>query len=188
MNETLKTIKQRRSVRTYLDKQVSDDELKTIIEAGLYAPNSGGNIEENICFTVIQNRNILNKINVLAKEAAGQTDMDHLKRLGNDETFNCLYNAPVLIIVSYREKTMCPEIDCSAATENMLLAAESAGLGGCWLYFPLMAFQSSCGKELLKELKIADGFKPYTSMAIGRKGSGVINVPERKARHIFYIK
>ncbi|MDR0718320.1 MAG: nitroreductase family protein, partial [Treponema sp.] len=44
-NEILKTIKQRRSIRNYKDKQISDDELKTIIEAGVYAPNGSGQLE-----------------------------------------------------------------------------------------------------------------------------------------------
>jgi nitroreductase len=187
-NEVLKIIKQRRSIRNYQEKQISDNDLNIIIDAGLYAPNSGGNIEQNICFTIIQDKNILDKINFMAKGFAKQMDMEHLKKLGEDEKFNCLYNAPTLIIISYREKTVCPEIDCSAATQNMLLAVESLGLGGCWLYFPLMAFNSNQGEKLLMELKIIKGFKPYTSIIVGHKEKNEINIPERKTENIFYIK
>jgi nitroreductase len=114
--------------------------------------------------------------------------MEHLEKLGKYENFNCLYNAPTLIIISYREETVCPEIDCSAVTQNMLLAVESVGLGGCWLYFPLMAFNSNQEKNLLQELKISKGFKPYTSIIVGYKGNDKIYVPERKTENIFYIK
>ena len=39
MNETIENIKTRRSIRKFRDEQISDEELKTILEAGTYAPN-----------------------------------------------------------------------------------------------------------------------------------------------------
>jgi nitroreductase len=102
-NETIKIIKQRRSTRNYRDKQVTDNDLNTIIEAGLYAPNGGGNIEQDIYFTIIQNRDMLGKINRLAKEFAKQSEMSRLQKLGNNDNFNCLYNAQTLIIISYKK-------------------------------------------------------------------------------------
>jgi nitroreductase len=140
MNEMLKTIKQRRSTRSYRNEPVSDDALNAIIEAGMYAPNGGGDIERNIHFTVIQNRDVLREINMLAKDTAIQSDMSWLRELGGRGDFDCLYNAPVLILISYNEEAVCAVYDCSAVTQNMLLATESLGLGSCWLYFPLQAF------------------------------------------------
>jgi nitroreductase len=69
-NETIKIIKQRRSVRQFSKKQISEDHLQTVINAGLYAPSGGTNFEEDIYFTVIQDKSILHKINSLAKEMA----------------------------------------------------------------------------------------------------------------------
>jgi nitroreductase len=60
-NETIKIIKQRRSIRNYKNKQISDKDLDIIIETGHYAPNGGGNIETDIYFTIIQNENMLKK-------------------------------------------------------------------------------------------------------------------------------
>lgn len=55
-------------------------------------------------------------------------DFEHLRELGNDGKFNCLYGAPTLIIISGDEKSPVPlDADCAAATENLLLAAESIG-------------------------------------------------------------
>jgi nitroreductase len=70
----------------------------------------------------------------------------------------------------------------------MLLAAESIGLGSCWLYFPLQAFDNDKNGELIKELKISQGFKPITSMVLGYKENDEINIPERKTKNIYYIK
>jgi nitroreductase len=186
-NEILKTIKQRRSIRNYKDKQISDDELKTILEAGMYAPNGSGQLEDYVHFAVIQNKNMLDKINHLAKDFVKKAEIEGLVELGNNEHFNCLYNAPTFIIVSYNENWAQPETDCAAVTQNILLAAESTGLGGCWLYFPLQAFYAEQGKELLKELKIPDGYKPVTSMVIGYKADEKINIPKREIKNISYI-
>jgi nitroreductase len=187
-NEVIKNIKERRSIRNYTEKQIPDNDLNTIIEAGIYAPNGGGDIENDIYFTIVQNKNVLNKLNSLAKEAAKQTDMEWLKELGNNKDFNCLYNAPTLIIISYKENSPCGIYDCSAVTQNMLLAAESLGLGSCWLYFPLQAFEKDRNGELLKELKIPQKYKPITSMIIGYKENNETNIPKRKTENIFYIK
>jgi nitroreductase len=70
----------------------------------------------------------------------------------------------------------------------MLLASESIGLGACWLYFPLQAFDGDKKDELLNELKIPNGFKPFTSMIVGYKENNEINIPEREIKNIFYIK
>ncbi|MDR1836223.1 MAG: nitroreductase family protein [Treponema sp.] len=177
-NETLRTIKQRKSIRDYKNKQISDDELKVILEAGIYAPNGSGQLEDYIHFAVIKNKNVLNKINNFAKEFAKQSEMEWLKNYGNEPNFNCLYN----------EDWIQPEIDCAAATQNILLAAESIGLGGCWLFFPLQAFYSEHGKKLLNELKIPDGYRPITSMIIGYKADEKINIPQREIKNISYIK
>jgi nitroreductase len=187
-NEILRIIKQRRSIRIYHDKQISDEELKTILEAGVYAPHGSGQLEDYVHFAVIQNKSILERINHLAKDFVRKAKIEGLAELGNDEHFNCLYNAPTFIIVSYSETWIQPETDCAAVTQNILLAAESIGLGGCWLYFPLQAFYSEEGKNLLKELKIPDGYKPITSMIIGYKTDEKINIPKREIKNISYIK
>jgi nitroreductase len=187
-NETIGIIKQRRSVRNYAEKQVSEDDLRIIIDAGMYAPNGGGNIEQDIYFTVIQNGNILSKINMSAKDFAKRSGREWLKELGNNNDFNCLYNAPVLIIVSYKKDSVCAVYDCSAVTQNMLLAAESIGLGACWLYFPLQAFDADGSEALLKELRIPNEYKPVTSIIAGYKESAEINIPVRKTENITFIK
>jgi nitroreductase len=187
-NEILRAIKQRRSIRNYKDKQISDNELKTILGAGVYAPHGSGQLEDYVHFAVIQNKNMLEKINHLAKDFVQKAKVEGFAELGNDEHFNCLYNAPTFIIVSYNEAWIQPETDCAAVTQNILLAAESIGLGGCWLYFPLQAFYSERGKDLLKELKIPDGYKPITSMIIGYKADERINTPKREIRNISYVK
>lgn len=187
-HDIIEIIKQRRSVRSYTGKQISKADLNVIIEAGIYAPSGGGNIEKDIFFTIIQNKAILRKINFMAKEFAKKSKMTWLKELGSNESFDCLYNAPMLIIVSYKTESVCAVYDCSAATQNMLLASESLGLGSCWLYFPLQAFECESGHELLQEIQIPKGYKPITSMIVGYKENNDKNIPARKTENIIFIK
>lgn len=186
VNETLKIIKQRRSIRNFKVEQIKEEELQAVLEAGLYAPNAG---DQAWHFTVIQNRELLNRLNLAAKEGAKQLGFEHLRELGNNEKFNCLYSAPTLIIVSGSEQAQVPlEADCAAAAQNLLLAAESLGLGSCWIFFVLLAFNSPQGSELLKILKIPEGYKPYNSVVLGYKKAAVVYVPDRKPNLITYIR
>ncbi|WP_269849065.1 nitroreductase family protein [Methanosarcina horonobensis] len=79
VNETLKTIKQRRSIRSFKDEQIREEELQAVLEAGLYAPNAG---DQSWHFTVVQNRELLDRLNLAAKEVAKQMEMEHLRKLG----------------------------------------------------------------------------------------------------------
>lgn len=186
VNETLKIIKQRRSIRSFKDEQIKEEELQAVLEAGLYAPNAGGQAWH---FTVIQNKELLDRLNIAAKEAAKQHDFEHLKELGNNENFNCLYGAPTLVIISGNELAPIPlDADCAATTQNLLLAAESIGLGSCWIFFVLLAFYSPQGPELQKELKIPEGYKPYDSAVLGYKKEKIIYIPNRKSNLITYVR
>jgi nitroreductase len=185
-NETLKIIKQRRSIRSYKAEQIKDEELQAMLEVGLYAPNAG---DQAWHFTIVQNKALLDRLNLAAKEAAKQMDMEHLRALGNNAEFNCLYGAPTLILVSGNEQ--CPvqlDADCAAATENMLIAAESLGIGSCWIFFVLMAFMSAQGPELRKELKIPEGYRPYDAAVFGYKNAPAPKAPDRKPDLATYIR
>jgi nitroreductase len=185
VNETLKIIKQRRSIRSYKDEQIKDEEVQAVLEAGQYAPNAG---DQAWHFTVIQNRELLERLNLAAKEGAKLTDLEHLKQLGSDANFHCLYRAPTLIIVSGNEQAPIPlDADCAAAAQNMLLAAESIGLGSCWIFFVLLAFNSPQGTEL-RELLIPAGYKPYYACLLGYKQDDAQPARDRKSNLITYIR
>jgi nitroreductase len=183
-NDTLEIIKQHRNIRSYKEEQITDEVLSAVLEAGCYAPYAG----DEIChFTVIQNKDMLERLNMAAKEAATNTEEEHLQNLGRDENFHCLYGAPTLIIISGKEGALAPEEDCAAAIQNMLLAAESVQLGSCWIFFVLFAFLSSAGTELRMELKIPDGYKPHASLILGYKAAEG-EVPDKKLIQITYIR
>jgi nitroreductase len=185
VNETLDVIKRRRSVRSYTGEQITEEELQAVLEAGLCAPHAA---DQAWHFTVVQNRELLDRLDLAAREAARQMGVPHLSELADDPAFHTLHRAPTLIIVSGEEQSPVPlEADCAAATENMLIAAESLGLGSCWIFYVMMAFMSPQGPELREALRIPAGYKPYDAAVFGYKKGAVAGAPERKPNLITYL-
>ena len=118
MNNTVKTIFERKSVRSFENKVLSKEQLELIVKAGMAAP-SARNLQP-WAFIIITDRNTLNTL------------ADRLPYA------KMLYEATAAIVVcGIPEKSGdSPEgywvQDCSAATQNILLAIESMGLGVVW--------------------------------------------------------
>ncbi len=186
-NETLSVIRRRRSCRSYSPRQVAQGELNAVLDAALCAPSAGGGADA--ChLAVVQNRAMLCRLDDAAKDAAAHSGTEHLARLGTAPDFHCLYGAPTLIVVSGRDDSPAPESDVAAAVENMLLAAESLGLGACWIYFVLQAFDAADGGALRETLQIPAGYRPFASVALGYAEAPPAGAPERDASNISFLK
>lgn len=131
MNETLKTIKARRSVRAYTAQQVSEGDLNTILEAATLAP-SGMNYQ-NWHITAVQNEEVLAEINRLIKQAFGKSDNPLWLERSQSDSYCCYYHAPTLIVVSGKADDVLAQNDCACALQNIFLAATSLGLSSCWI-------------------------------------------------------
>lgn len=184
-NETLETIKSRRSTRAFGPGQVGDEALAAIVEAGTYAPHGGG---EAWHFTVIQNAAVLEQLDRLAKEYAAGCGLPWLEALGRDGDFQSTYGAPTVILVSGKEAGPSAEADTAAATQNLLLAAESLGLAACWGYFVTQAFLTEEGKAGRGELGIPEGYRVYTSVMLGHPAGEVPVAPPRKGGTVTYVR
>jgi nitroreductase len=109
------TIFTRRSIREYTEEAVDEDEVKMLLEAAMAAPSASNRKPWH--FVVVTERRIL----------------DNLARV--HPYGKMLLNAPLCIAVCGDTQTS-PRFwvqDCSAATENLLLAAAALGLGAVWL-------------------------------------------------------
>jgi len=119
MNETLKTIFARKSVRAFTEEPVSTETLETIIRAGMAAPSAVDKRPWE--FIVVTDRQILKQL----------ADVLPFARMTATA-------AAAVIVAGDIKKQFCGEdadywiVDCSAATENILLAAESLGVGAVW--------------------------------------------------------
>lgn len=187
MNKTIDTILNRRSIRSYKKDQILDEELDLILEAGKYAPSAMN--WQSWHFTVIQNPELLDKLNNYLKAfllKSGNKDMaDRLK----SKEFNIFYNAPTLIVVSGTKDAIAPQIDCALSIQNMFLAAESVGIGSCWIHAVSMGLTATVeGKVLAKELKIPEGYTIYGSAVFGYKTEPNPPALPRKPNTVTIIK
>lgn len=152
MNETIKTILNRRSVRSYQQKQISDEELNMILKAGTYAPSAMN--QQSSHFTVIQNKEVINELVTLGKEAINQNR-------------NPFYDAPTVILVFAKKDNIAPIHDASLAIENMFLAAASLNIGSCWIHCVNRIFNTEKGKELQKKIDVSDEYMIVGSCILG---------------------
>lgn len=186
MNETLKNIRNRRSIRAFLPEQLKDMDLQAILEAGIYAPSASN--QQPWHFTVVQNKDILDRLNVAFKDIAAKSDNEYIRRFADNEKFHVFYNAPSVVFVSGEEKNNYAAVDCGAAVENMLIAAESLGLGSCWIGLIAYLLNSEEGAEFMKELGIPKGFKQIHAVCFGNKKINRTNAPTRRENTVNYIK
>jgi nitroreductase len=174
MNQTIDTIKNRRSVRNYSPEQIKDEELENILETAIYAPT--GHNDQPWHFTIIQNQDLINEINEGAKEAMKQMEVEWISRLGSLKDFNIFHRAPTILIVSGRRDATTPLVDCAAAVQNILLAAESMDIGSCWIGFARFYF---INPENKKKLKIPDDHEVHFGVSLGYKIKENPKAPER---------
>jgi len=182
MNQVLQTIKSRRSIRKYLPEQLKDAELQAILEAGAYAPSAHN--EQSWHFTVIRNKELLDRMSSKAKKLMAAQETDWVKTMGTNKLFHVFYHAPVVIVVSMRKSAMSPMVDCSAAIENMLLAAESLDIGSCWIGLARYYFSI---REELPRLKIPEGYEPCYAVTLGYKDQRPSKALPRKEGAVSYI-
>jgi len=184
MNEILNAIKNRRSIRSYETEQIDQKDLDLILEAGIYAPTAHN--DQPWHFTVIQNREKIQYINDKSKELMSKSNVEWIKNMGINPKVNIIYNAPTLIIVSGRKDAVAPLVDCSAAIENMLIAAESLNIGSVWLGLVRFFFEL---KDEVEKLGIPENYKPYYGLALGYKADTKnLTAPKRNLNVINYIK
>ncbi|MGL4449844.1 MAG: nitroreductase family protein [Sarcina sp.] len=186
MNEVIKTILNRRSTRVFTEEAVSEELIQEAIKAGLSAP-SGHNMQP-WHFTVITNKDILDMLSRETKNMNKDHTDDFIKKVSNNEKYHVFYNAPVGIIVSGKEGAMTVQSDVAAASENILLAAESLGLGGCWIGFITLLFMSDRGDEFKKKLNIPEGFNPMHGLVLGHKKVQNSKETEKREGTVIFIK
>ena len=148
-----------------------------MLDAGLAAPS--GHNERSCWFTVVRNADRIREISDGGKEAMRMIPLSWIAELGNNPNFHIFHTAPTVIIVSARKDAVSPLPDACAAIENMLIAAESLGLGACWIGFAKFYFSSP---ERDRKFGIPEGYEVHYGVALGNKPDGPIpDPPERKS-------
>lgn len=172
MNEVIKNIVERRSIKKYKNIPVEESLINEIAMAGTYAP-SGMNRQSPIILAVTNHevRDTIASINA--------------KIMGVDR--DPFYGAPVVLVVLADKNSPTRVYDGSLVMENMMLAAHSLGLGSCWIHRAKETFETEEGKEILKNLGIEGEYEGIANCILGYPGE-VKEASPRKENYIYKIK
>lgn len=153
MNEVIKNIKTRHSVRKFKSDPVEKSLIAEITDAGLYAA-SGMNRQSPIIIAVT-NRELRDRLMKMNAAVMGRDGTDPF------------YGAPVILVVLAKKDAPTHVYDGSLVLGNMMLAAHSLGLSTCWIHRAKEEFESAEGKEILKELGIEGDYEGIGHLALG---------------------
>ncbi len=188
-NSVIGNIKTRRSVREYTDKDVSDEDIKTIIDAGVHAPSGFDN--QPWFFVVVKNREMMKRMSdhckprLLAQLEDVTDDMvvAFKKELAKEE-FSIFYDAPVLIIVLGNNASITADYDCALCAENMMLAAHSMGIGSCWIGTGCFIQDNP---EILEELGITPDYRVIAPIVFGYPVEGTRET-DKKEPEVVWVR
>ena len=186
LNDTIRSILARRSIRSYTSTPVEKDKIDLILQCAQFAP-SGMN-RQPWHFTVVTNRTILDQISAENKKALQQSDDEGVRLRAQDPKFDSFRGAPMAVIVSAEDQGAYTAADCANTVENMTVAAQSLGLGSCYLGSFKLAMQTPDGAFLLDLLKIPEGYTPLYALAIGYGNEILGERAPRRANTITWIE
>lgn len=166
-------IKSRRSTRKFRNKNVPEEMINQILEAGRYAP-SGGN-SQSTHFIVIESEEVLNKLAELAREEFAKMEVTEntykslVNSINASKKGNYIfhYNCPVLIVTANKRDYGNNIADCACALENMMLMANALDLGSVWINQLKWLNENPVLIETMKNLGLADDESVYGALAVG---------------------
>lgn len=172
-NETLDTIRSRRSCRSYQPTQITEEELSAVLEAGTYAASAMGRQSARIL--VVQDpadRALLTRMNA----AVMGTDSDPM------------YGAPTILVVLADANARNAVQDGSLVMGNLMLAAASLGLGSCWISRAREMFDTPEGKALLRRWGVEGDWIGVGNCILGYPAADPKPAAPRKPDYILRVK
>ena len=149
--EAIEVLMKRRSVRSFKPEQITDAELKTVLDAGIMGPTARG----------LQRPFVVAVQDKAARDAVAALNA----KVGNMQG-DPYYGAPTIILVLAPDDQFGP-LDSSALETNMLNAAYACGLGSCWIHRAHQMFETEEGKALLRQWGLDESLAGFCSIALG---------------------
>jgi nitroreductase len=173
MGDTLKDLKERRSIRKYKAEQIKDSELDTVLEAGTWAA-SGAGAQPSVM--------------VVLQDAARIAHLEKLnaKVMGKAEA-KPFYGAPTVVTVLADKARPTWVDDGNMVIANLINAAHAVGLGSCYIYRAKGIFDGEEGKALLKEWGLGENYGGVGHVLLGYADENPKPAP-RKSAYIIKIR
>lgn len=175
MNEVIKAMKERRSIRKFKPDMPKRDELAQISDAGLYAASGRG--RQAVKTVVVTNKEQRDRLSEANREIGGW-----------QKGFDPFYGAPAIIIV-LADKTVPTYIyDGSLVMGNLMLAAHSLGLGSIWIHRAREEFETDEWKKLLADLGIEGEWEGIGHCAVGYIDGDAPDAAPRKDNRVYFAE
>ncbi len=173
MGDLRETILHRRSIRRFEARQIEEDALRQILEAGLYAPSAGG--RQGVLFAVCQdpetNEHLgrIKRANSRPRMASGDQYVSREQpSIADDPGIkSAFYGAPTVITLFAPKQFLFAAEDCACAAENMMLMADDLGIGSCYIGQGWTAFADPFGQETLRRWNIRSDYYAVMQLLLG---------------------
>ena len=163
MNDFIRMILDRASIRAFTDEPLREEQIQALIDVALAAPN-GGN-RQNWHFIFCTDRGAMQQLEddlVAGIKASGNEQMIRLQQSRNWRIF---FNAPLLVWITTKDGAS--PVDAGIAGENIVLAAQSMGLGSCFIGGATSCFTGDKSALYRQLFRIPDGYLVHCGIAIG---------------------
>jgi Nitroreductase len=172
-NETLRVLKERRSVRAFKPQQITDAELEAVLEAGTYAPSGMG--KQSCRIIAVQNKEDIAQLSKMNAAVMGAATDPY-------------YGAPTILLILAGTDAPTPEENGCATTTYLTVAAASLGLGTCWVNRERQMFESDEGKTLLQKWGVTGEYVGVAACALGYPEGDLPAAAPRKEGRIVRVK
>ena len=180
MNETIQTLKTRRSVRNLSDKPVEKELIEQIIDAGLWAPSGiGAQAPIIVAVTNKELRDRLSTMNADVMRAAGR---------GPAGEFDPFYGGPVVLVVLSNKAVPTYVYDGALVMGNLMNAAKSLGVDSIWIHRAKEEFESEEGKAILAELGVEGDYEGIGHCVLGYAETPAGEGAARKENRVFWAE
>ena len=175
MNEIIKAMEERRSIRKFKPEMPKKEDLQQIVEAGLYAANGMG--RQATITVAVTNKELRDKLSAINCKIGGWA-----------ESVDPFYGAPAILIVLAEKDWRNRVYDGSLVMGNMMLAAHSLGLGSIWIHRAKEEFEMPEYQQLLKELGVEGEWEGIGHCAVGYIDGEMPEAAERKPNRVFWVE
>ena len=175
MNDVIKAMKERRSIRSFKPDMPAEADIEQILEAGLYAPSGMG--KQSVITVAVTNKEIRDKL------AA-----DNCRIGGWKEGFDPFYGAPVILIVLAKKGSFTCVYDGSLVMGNLRLAVLSIVIGGVCTHGAREILEMGANKKLLADLGVEGEWEGIGHCAVGYVNGDQPEAAPRAKNRRFYVR